>query len=204
MCDSRENWKRGHVYDVSASIDFFASSNKFDREKWVVCELLTACAIPFRENELLPASEPGDVTFRNATFQVKEIMEPHRRRGDEYKAHLEKVLKASTEADLLEQCVWGAISFSEVAGMVLEKTEKLSLEKYGPTERGKIDLLFYFNFVDVTITPPTDHLFEFDGFRSVSLVSNTYCAVLYTAETAPDFLKKCVIEKQTSAAPNVV
>lgn len=65
----------------------------------------------------------------------------------------------------------------------------LSERKYGPRECEKIDLLCYFNWLDHSIVPPREIPSVEIGFRSLSIVSNRYCVVVYAAPIAPNFLR---------------
>ena len=71
---------------LKESVDFFASKNKIEREKMVVAETLTNLGVNYSEDELSPVSdEPPDIRFQDAEFEIKEIMDPDRRRHLEYK-----------------------------------------------------------------------------------------------------------------------
>jgi|SRR6056297_2175407 len=204
MKDSAQDWRERHQRDVADSLDFFSSAQKVEREKWVVNRLLSCCAIQFDESDLEPAREPADIQFREARFQVKELMDTGRRRCDEFKTKLRQIEEADSESDLLEPYAPKTISLSEVAQLVVEKSEALAVEKYGPKERQTLDLVFYFNYLGFGVEPPLEFSCRSIGFRSLSVVTNTYCAVLATAPGAPSFLSVGVYLDGQQVLPNAV
>jgi hypothetical protein len=190
MCDSHLNWKEERVRALKESLAFFGNKEKLNREKWVVRRLLHALAIGFEEEEMTGAEEPVDVSFRDARFQVKEILEEGRRRTDEFKTKLEKAKSAKDYDELLEYNTPIDISFSEVVRHCYGYARTLlSQSKYGPRECKNIDLICYFNWLDHYIVPPIEIPNEEVGFRSLSVVSNGYCAVAYVGTNAPRLLR---------------
>lgn len=99
MHEKQPDWKEKCVRALKESLTFFSNKEKLNREKWVVRKLLRALRINFEETELMEAEEPVDVSFRDAGFQVKEIMDEGRRRTDEFKAALKR---AETAAEYIE------------------------------------------------------------------------------------------------------
>ncbi|MDE0054164.1 MAG: DUF1780 domain-containing protein, partial [Gammaproteobacteria bacterium] len=93
-----------HIAALKESIRFFSGPNKFEREKWVVRQLLSALGVAHRESEIIQGCEPADVSFRDARFQVKEIMQfndsERRLRMREYEQELERVKAATPSQDL--------------------------------------------------------------------------------------------------------
>lgn len=185
------DWKSERIQAVQESIKFFHNTNKLEREKWVVARLLENFKPVFLEGSLHEAEEPADVQFEDARFQVKEVLEHDRRRGDEYKKALEKAETAEEYGDLLEDYTPYKISFEEIVNRCYEYSKDLT-NKYGPKERGDLDLICYFNYLDSNEVPPVEVLFSEKHYRSFSVISNRYRSVIYAAEGAPEFLKKQV------------
>jgi hypothetical protein len=190
MSDGEPDWKEERVRALKESLAFFSNKEKLNREKWVVKRLLRALAIDFKEEEMTGTEEPVDVSFRDARFQVKEILDKDRRRTNEFKAKLEKAKSAKDYAELLEHYTPIDISFSEIVRYCYGYARTLlSQSKYGPRERKNIDLLCYFNWLDHHVVPPVDVVNEEVGFRSLSVVSNRYCTVAYARNDAPMLLR---------------
>ncbi len=185
------DWKSDRIHSVKDSMDFFHNKNKFGREKWVVARLLENFIPEFSENCLLEADEPVDVQFEIANFQVKEVLESDRRRGDDYKKALEKAESAEDYGDLLEEYAPSKVSFKEIAVKCYEYSKNLT-RKYGPKERNNLDLICYFNYINHHEVPPVEVSFIEKHYRSFSVISNRYRSVIYTADDAPEFLKQQV------------
>lgn len=193
MSNDDETWKEEYISYLKESLCFFSNKEKLAREKWVVGRLLSALGIDFTEVDMSGAAEPADVSFENAHFQVKEVYDENRRRTDEYKEKLERVKSAKSLLDLKEQYTPLSISFTDVVRHCENYAIKLIEEnKYGVREVGDIDLLCYFNWVNHNITAPTNIPYITTSFRSLSVVSNRYCAVIHASEKAPNFLKDSV------------
>ena len=190
MSDTEPDWKEDRVRALKESLAFFNNAEKLNREKWVVRYLLKSLRIDFKEEEMTEAAEPVDVAFRDAGFQVKEILDEGRRRTDEFKNKLEKAKSAQDHGELLEHYTPLDISFSEIVRRCYSYAESLLLQsKYGPRECKNIDLLCYFNWLDYSIVPPLDVPSTGVSFRSLSIVSNRYCAVAYASPNAPALLR---------------
>ena len=164
-----------------------------DRELWVARNFLSNLEIPFEDSELIPVpDDPPDVRFREANFEVKEILDQGRRRHDEYKASLKKAKLASSPLDLLEHATPRELPITDVCSEVAARSSALAA-KYSSDTRRTLDLLFYVDHLDVfgyirDIWPPTQPWAQF-GFRSISVLMGRLSAVLYFNDDAPEFLK---------------
>jgi Putative endonuclease, protein of unknown function (DUF1780) len=190
MRDAESDWKEERVRALKESLVFFSNAEKLNREKWVVRRLLNALRIDFKEEEMTEAAEPVDVAFREAGFQVKEILDKGRRRTDEFKNKLEKAKSVQDYSELLEHYTPLDVSFSEIVQCCYSYAESLIQQsKYGPKECKNIDLLCYFNWLDYNVVPPVDVAVTEVGFRSLSIISNRYCTVAYANPNAPMLLR---------------
>src|SRR5690349_13526211 len=136
---------------VKESIHFFSSAKKGENERWVCAELLKNIGIDFQPDEVVPQTDdPPDLIFRNALFEVKEILDRSRRRHDEYKEALSNAQAAKTEADLhaaLAKIVTPKdITPLEIGNLISAELTELVCKKYVDSEfRGTLNLLFYVN-----------------------------------------------------------
>lgn len=195
MSDTQTGWKDDRIQALTESLAFFSNTEKLNREKWVVRRLLQALRVQFKEEELTEAQEPVDVAFRDAGFQVKELLDEGRRRTDEFKKKLEAVKSAKDCSELLEHYTPTDISFSEIVRRCFLYAETLLKQvKYGPRECKNIDLVCYFNWLDHHVVPPIEVPKMGVGFRSLSIVSNRYCAVACASPDAPALLRDNVGE----------
>lgn len=102
---------------------------------------------PFVPSELiLPDDDPPDVSFRDASFEVKEVQDRGRKRHDEYKRKLAKARRAERVGDLMEAFSPENMPIAAVCERLMEETQKLACGKYPANMRRAIDLLFYINF----------------------------------------------------------
>ena len=142
------DWKKEHIERREESWRFFGNPSKFEREKHVVSRLLQVLCVDHLDSDLFEAAEPADVGFQNANFQVKEVMQPGRRRYDELREALEKAKKAERYSDLLEEYTPGKITTATIAEKSVARSKEL-LTKYGQHERNSLDLVCYFNYIDL-------------------------------------------------------
>lgn len=178
--------------DLKQSVDFFSSRDKFILEKWVVNNFLTNLSIDYGESELLRGGDPPDVIFRDAQFEVKEIMDKGRKRHAEFKQALARANVATDPAELLEEYSPKDLTISEVYDLVYTRATDLAERKYPPQVRKQMDLLCYVNLDDVmglieTPYPDVSFLAAL-GYRSVSFLDGHRSCVFCAKASAPSFL----------------
>ena len=181
------------------SVRFFSSASKSERELWVAKEFLDNLGVDFLDSELaVPESDPPDVVFRGALFEIKEIMDQGRRRHAEFKDSLETARAATSIDELLEQYTPRDITYTEVYALVLERASKLAASKYPLAVRQDLDLLFYVNLEDVhgfVGSPlPAQQTIRTLGWRSVSFLMGYISCVIVAQPNAPDLLLR--VEQQ--------
>jgi hypothetical protein len=188
------------ILGLQASLEFFGTGDakKRDRERWVVEHFLQGIGLQAGVDEIeQPDTDPPDARFRGAAFEVKEILEPGRRRGDEYRQALKRAKAAISQQELTEGFTPKSLPIEHVYRLVMEQTCELAARKYVTVPvRRSLDLLFYVN-LDMTLAwdikdgarPDTAPLIA-EGWRSVSFLhgTSTVC-VLYACDSAPQFLK---------------
>ncbi|MCB0831868.1 MAG: DUF1780 domain-containing protein [Bacteroidetes bacterium] len=192
MCKTESeyfNSLRNHASDTCV---FLGNKMKPERERSVCRGFLRAVGVAFEELELIaPTEEPADVAFRTARFQIREILEPERKRGDEWKKKEAKYAKATSLAVLLEP--YSPPVAIELHILVPEIVKALSekAKKYGIGCNG-IDMLVYINLRDRYLAAQSklSNMNELNsqGWRSVSFIFPPYGVVLFAEPTAPDFL----------------
>ena len=171
----------------------FSNKMKPERERMVCRAFLRCLGAQFRDEEIVASStEPIDVAFRSAKFQIRELMEPGRKRGDELKEHQQKVEEATSIEDLATPySPLRPISFQE---LVAELTKALSEKavKYGTGCRD-LDALVYVNLegrhLDANSALADVSKLRGQGWRSVSVVFPPYSVVLSAESTAPVFIR---------------
>lgn len=135
--------------------------------------------------------DPPDVAYRDALFEIKEIMDPGRRRHDEVKAAQRHVDANGGKAETVMYTAED-LTPSDVATLVLAELDRLDQKHYLLDQRAKIDLLFYVNKLDHWFEDgpmPDPKQFDDHGWRSVSAVVDTQQSMVFSARPdAPDFL----------------
>jgi hypothetical protein len=185
---------------MEESVSFFSSARKPERERWVVNEFLNNLGLRPNEDEIVSSQdEPPDVLFADARFEIKEIMDPGKRRHAEYKESLRRAQEAKTIADLMEEYSPRDITYTEICELVCNHIE--NIRPYAPSMKSRLDLLFYVNLADVhgyvsSALLPAANLKQ-HGWRSISFLAGPMAVVLYAAPTAPFFISSCQGHGQT-------
>lgn len=180
---------REEAQDASS---LFSNIGQELQERTVVAGLLRILGIDFRENEIIKhGSEPIDVRFRGARFQVTEILDEGRPRNLEIKQRAERVSRAKGLKDLLEPGTISSrvIASDELVAIVSARTQEKA-RKYGGKCRD-VDLLIYVNLQGRhSPSGPFQAYAEevFVGWRSVSVVMERFAIILWAAADAPPFL----------------
>lgn len=176
--------------DLKESVNFFGNKNKVEREKFVVKNFLKILMVGFDDDDLqaLPEYNPADISFAGAEFQIKELLDRDRLRNKEYK-------EALGSRTLLVHSEPVNTTLTKIYSEILLFIEDHNLLiKYAPEVCRGLDLLFYFNFLDVyeLVETPYPDISEIrlQPWRSVSFVKGiTRACVLFARNDAPSFLK---------------
>ncbi|MBY3155435.1 DUF1780 family protein [Rhizobium laguerreae] len=171
----------------------FSNAGQQLQERTAVAGFLRVLGIEFLENEIIKRGpEPIDIWFRDARFQVTEILDESRQRNREISERAERSKKAKSLDDLLEP--WSISSEPMAPRELVDLASARSNSKadhYGQSCNG-VDLLIYLNLKRRHVYPPE----PFPPFpesarlcwRSVSVVMEHFAIVLWTAADAPSFL----------------
>ncbi len=178
------------------SVAYFGAANKPERERWVAQTFLTNLRINHTSAEIVNGQDPPDIQFRDANFEIKEILDPDRRRHQEYKEGLEEALYATSPADPVRPAPFNSTTISKIYELLLETARELATRKYSPDLRRKLDLLFYVNLLNTSEfieTPfPNVSSLETLGWRSVSFIKGYRGCVLTSANDAPIFIRNAI------------
>ena len=174
------------------SVAFWGPDKKLEREAYVVRTFLEHLCIEFTEAEVLPeTAEPPDIRFRDARFEVKEMLDEGRKRHLEYREKLQNAEAATSLRQLGRQYTPKELTFQEIGEHVVRIIERTS-KHYAPQVIQSLDLLVYANLLErhvVLDSPvPDASLFTGFGWRSVSVTRGSVACVLCAREDAPRFL----------------
>jgi hypothetical protein len=185
------DWRR----TLQASVAYFSSANKGALEQWVCTQLFTNLDLDFDLNEVVPQiDDPPDVIFRDSCFEVKEVLDPGRRRHDEYKKALSKAQAGVHPAELLQMFAPEDMDSAQLGQLVLEELGKLR-SKYEQGFRATLNLVLYVDLLRRILKPgpmPAAEPFAMFGWRSVSVIMGWGALVFSASAAAPDFLQKKV------------
>ncbi len=178
---------------LKESVEYYSAKNKAEREIWVAESFIKNLNIDYVESEFHSSSQdPPDVVFRDLAFEVKEILDPGRRRHDQYKEELENARKAIGAQELLSMYRPVDKTIQEIYQLCLDATR--ALIKYPPAVRAATDLLFYVNLQHVMglFETPYPDITELEscGWRSVSFVMGHRSHTFTTKLDAPDVFVK--------------
>jgi hypothetical protein len=178
---------------LKKSVDFFSPERKIEREIWVGISFLENLGIKFEQGEVsAPSQDPPDVVFREAMFEIKDILDPGRLRHKEYKDKLEKAYHVTNPGDFVEVSFRLDISPEDISRLILNQMKTLS-KKYDSKTRTNLDLLIYINLIHNHLTEERmikRSIFSDCGWRSISAVKGWGSLVFYADKSAPDFLRE--------------
>ena len=133
------------IAGLEASVQYFSQAHKAERERWTVSEFLKNLRLRFKEGDVRsPVNDPPDVEFRDARFEVVELLDPGRKRHAEYKADLEAARKSNDPTDQMRMFTPVDLQMSDLYGQCLALAQKKA-RKYSVDTRTGLDLLIYVN-----------------------------------------------------------
>ena len=186
------------VKDAEDTVSFLSNERKQERERSVCAAFLRCLGIEFSTKEIKSSEdEPPDVVFRDARFEVREILNKGRRRHDEMKAKRERLSNAKTSDDVLEPPpkLPVPLPYEKVIGVVTSALNRKA-QRYSQNVRANLDALVYVNlvgkFLDIDSPLPSLDPLRSQEWRSVSIFFHSSALVLYAKPLAPAFLRNVV------------
>lgn len=204
MCKTDQEYLEKLRAHAAEARTFLSSKMKPERERSVCRAFLRTLGVPFKDSELIaPTDEPADVAFREARFQVRDLLRPDHRRGDDWKKRQKKYGDATSVDDVMEE--YSAPSPVDLETLIPEIATALSskAKKYG---RGckDVDALIYADLKDRFLATGSSvrnlEPLKLQGWRSVSLLFPPCGIVLLATKAAPGFLQEAEGEVRTKWA----
>ena len=176
-------------------LQFFSNKGKQGRERWVVSQFLERYQLAFVASELTSPHQQSktDVRFRDANFQVKEILTPGSKRSDEVKATYEGLKRAKKLVEVrTPQFAYDVPPPTSVYALVSAEAANLASEQKYRGTKVDLDLLFY--VTRIAASPIRDEEIDSSqlarlGWRSISCLAGAQATVLVTQPHAPAFLR---------------
>lgn len=172
--------------------DRFARSFKAWREWHTAVNFLTNLHIGVDDSQVFCSpQDPPDVLYRDAAFEVKEIMDKGRLRHAEVKEMRQNLKSIQGKQEAPRRFVINLLPM-DAASLVQARLNELA-GRYKPDVKAQTDILFYINkhdhWFDDGPMPSPERFAEY-GWRSVSaVVSSSASLVFYAAPWAPQFLQ---------------
>lgn len=176
---------------------FFSNKGTKDREKWIVSEFLTRLGVLYKSTELISEEQASkiDISFRDASFQIKEIPDQDIERTKEARQLKEYADKADSIKNSFPPLKAKDIPpITDGYELALNKCQSLSENgKYSDHIRKNLDLLIYITRTRSSIIK-RDGIngddFKSMGWRSISVLMCDKSNILYCHETSPEFLRE--------------
>lgn len=184
--------------EAEESVTFFSNQNKKERERAICAAFLRCLGVSFKNEDILPGKEePIDIEFQNARFQIKEMMDPDRKRHEEYKKAVEKYKNSESLSELIERFTPMFVQLQKIC-YGLTGFLKPYASKLGKELCAQVDVLLYVNLQDY-FSKHENNVIDYSGlvkqnWRSVSMVTGDWGYIFYALETSPVFLKR--LQKQ--------
>ena len=190
-----ENINYSDIEFCKDSVKFYGCKQKEEREKWIAGTFLENLGIKVSSEKLIIGDDPPDVLYDMCCFEIKEILDPGRRRHEEYKNDLAR-LKSSEKAVLeMESFTPTFISWDYVYKKVI-LTAQNAQTHYSTSFCSKTDLLIYYNRQEEIIKEPKLQLHPVDcdnlHWRSVSVLRSDQSRIVYISKDVPDILKHTI------------
>ncbi len=186
---------RRHAGDT---LRYLSNALKPERERAVCRAFLRSLGVRFTDDEIkATCQEPADVCFREARFQIRELIERGRRRGDQWKRRQTRWNKPRSVAGTTERVTTPTpMKRFELVDAVTGALEHKS-KKYGPSGCSTTDALVYADLTGTRFLMRRSTAQDLSrlwpqGWRSVSVLFPPYGIVLLARNTAPELLRRLV------------
>ena len=138
-------WLADEAHDT---VDMLSSHRRAERERRVVAAFLRCLGVDFSAAELIaPESDPPDVNFRGACFEVMMKLEKGRKLHSDWKKKAKQRDSAKTLDDLtISYYPSVPMPFREVISLVSDELEKKAF-RYGPKTCSQLDALLYIDLM---------------------------------------------------------
>lgn len=174
------------------TVDMLSSHRKGERERRTCAAFLRCLGVEFSPHDLVtPESDPPDVVFRDARFEVMIALDKESKMHADWKKESNRRESAQTLDDLLEPYHPSVpMSFEEAVCLVVgELGSKAS--RYGSKTCSQLDALVYINRERRHLYPISEVNVPVEirsqGWRSVSFLFPPYSHVMLAATDAQNF-----------------
>jgi len=191
--DERE-YIRQLAAEAHDTMDMLSSHRKGERERRVVAAFLRCLGVDFSSDELVtPESDPPDVIFRGARFEVMIMLDEGRKMHADWKKKANQRDAAQSLDDPIESYHPSVpIPFRDMVSLVIAEIGRKA-SHYEPNTRSQLDALLYINLLGRHLYPLSEaHVpweLQAQGWRSVCFLFAPYSHVLSVTPETPIFLR---------------
>ena len=177
------------------TVDLLSSQRKGELERRVCAAFLRCLRVDFSPEEIAtPESDPPDVVFRGARFEVMTVLDEGRKMQADWKNEASRRDAAETLEDLGEPYTPSvAMPAGEVVFLVNTELNKKA-SHYGSKTCSGLDALVYLNLLKSHLYPLSDVKVPLElrsqGWRSVCFVFPPCSSVVCATPEAPNFLRQ--------------
>lgn len=181
--------------DAEDTVDLLSNRRKQEQERRTCAAFLRCAGIAFEPGQVIASTtEPPDVLFESARFEVAIVM-PQRQMHGEWKATARRRADAQRINDLIEPYhLPENLSRKQLIDLIFPIANSKA-QKYGANGTRELDLLLYVNrnaVLDVASPNPGCGELAAQGWRSVSILIPLHSYVTLARETSPEFIRRQV------------
>lgn len=196
-------WLNALREEAEDTVNMLSNPRKPERERRTAAAFLRCAGVAFEPNEVISSrTEPPDVLFRSARFEIALVQE-ERRMHEEWRDTARRRAQALSIVELIEPYhAPESLTRQRVADLIIPTAERKA-QRYCARRVpcADLDLLLYVNrnaslIVDSPRT--TSDALVHHGWRSVSVLLPPHSYVVLADSSAPDFIVESV-EKPTAA-----
>jgi hypothetical protein len=188
-------WLESLREEAADTIDLLSNARKQERERRTCAAFLRCAGVNFTVDQILSsATEPPDVVFGQALFEVTIVLPPGRRMHAEWRATAVHREDARQIDDLIEPYARPEVLSREALVHLVTPASSDKSERYSArnVSCSNYDLLVYANRKAVlqpeSRNPNIDAVLR-HGWRSLSVLLPPYGYVIYAAPEAPQCLR---------------
>jgi Putative endonuclease, protein of unknown function (DUF1780) len=177
------------------TVDMLSFHRKAERERRACAAFLRCLGVYFSPHELVsPESDPPDVVFRDARYEVMIVLDKGRKIHADWKEKAARRDSAQALDELVE-------SYHPSVPVSVEETVRLVVAElgpkashYGPKTCSQLDALVYVDYQGRHLYPLSEASvsgeLQSQGWRSVCVLFPPYSHVLFASQQAPEFLRR--------------
>lgn len=193
--DERE-YLRQLAVEAYDTVNMLSSPRKSERERRTVAAFLRCLGVDFSSEDLkTPKSDPPDVDFRTAHFEVMIKLDEGRKLHSDWKNKANQLDSTQCIEKLVEPYHPSTpVPFQDIVKLVIEELDRKA-SRYGQNTCSQLDALLYINLLGKHLYPPLSNAhvpekLHTQGWRSVCFLFVPYGHVLAVTPEAPKFLRQ--------------